>query len=49
MKRATKEIDGLEIVGFDGLLADYARTRKATVLVKGLRAVSDLSMSFRCL
>ena len=41
LKRATKEIDGLEIVGFDGLLADYARTRKATVLVKGLRAVSD--------
>ena len=40
LKRATKEIDGLEIVGFDGLLADYARTRKATVLVKGLRAVS---------
>ena len=24
LKRATKEIDGLEIVGFDGLLADYA-------------------------
>ena len=47
MKRATKEIDGLEIVGFDGLLADYARTRKATVLVKGLRAVSDFEYEFQ--
>ena len=47
LKRATKEIDGLEIVGFDGLLADYARTRKATVLVKGLRAVSDFEYEFQ--
>ena len=39
LKRATKEIDGLEIVGFDG--------RKATVLVKGLRAVSDFEYEFQ--
>ena len=39
LKRATKEIDGL--------LADYARTRKATVLVKGLRAVSDFEYEFQ--
>ena len=29
------------------LLADYARTRKATVLVKGLRAVSDFEYEFQ--
>ena len=34
-------------MGFDGLLADYARTRKATVLVKGLRAVSDFEYEFQ--
>ena len=43
LKRATKEIDGLEIVGFDGLLADYAKQKNACAIVKGLRAVSDLN------
>ena len=47
LKRATKEIDGLEIVGFDGLLADYARRKNACVLVKGLRAVSDFEYEFQ--
>ena len=47
LKRATKEVDGLEIVGFDGLLADYARRKNACVLVKGLRAVSDFEYEFQ--
>lgn len=31
----------VEVETFDGLLVDYARRRKAGVIVKGLRAVSD--------
>jgi pantetheine-phosphate adenylyltransferase len=31
----------VEIDTFDGLLIDYARARQATVIVRGLRAVSD--------
>ncbi|MEW6509334.1 MAG: pantetheine-phosphate adenylyltransferase [Bacteroidota bacterium] len=33
--------------GFDGLLVDYARRHKATVIVRGLRAVSDFEYEFQ--
>jgi pantetheine-phosphate adenylyltransferase len=32
---------------FDGLLADFARTRQATMIVRGLRAVSDFEYEFQ--
>jgi pantetheine-phosphate adenylyltransferase len=32
---------------FDGLLVEYARQKKATVLVRGLRAVSDFEFEFQ--
>lgn len=32
---------------FDGLLVDYARSKGATVLVRGLRAVSDFEYEFQ--
>ena len=32
---------------YDGLLADYARLRQATAIVKGLRAVSDFEYEFQ--
>jgi pantetheine-phosphate adenylyltransferase len=38
---------GIEVEGFDGLLVDYARNRKASVLVRGLRAVSDFEYEFQ--
>ncbi len=41
------EIKNVEVVGFEGLLADYARERNATALVKGLRAVSDFEYEFQ--
>ena len=31
----------VEVDTFDGLLVDYARSRRASVIVRGLRAVSD--------
>jgi pantetheine-phosphate adenylyltransferase len=38
---------GIEVAGFDGLLVDYARKRNASVLVRGLRAVSDFEYEFQ--
>jgi len=34
-------VPNVEIASFDGLLVDFARDRNLTVVVKGLRAVSD--------
>jgi pantetheine-phosphate adenylyltransferase len=33
--------DNVEVDTFDGLLVDYARSKDASVIVRGLRAVSD--------
>ena len=42
MARAVfKSQPGVEVDTFDGLLVDYARERQATVIVRGLRAISD--------
>jgi pantetheine-phosphate adenylyltransferase len=36
-----KGLSNVEVDTFDGLLVDYARSRHANVIVRGLRAVSD--------
>ena len=41
LRRATARFPNVEVDFSDGLLADYAKKRKAHVVVKGLRAVSD--------
>ncbi|MFC4735494.1 pantetheine-phosphate adenylyltransferase [Bacillus daqingensis] len=41
LRISTEGIDNLEIKTFDGLLAEFARKEGATVLVKGLRSVTD--------
>ena len=38
---------GIEIDGFDGLLVDYAKRHGASVIVRGLRAVSDFEYEFQ--
>lgn len=47
LKRCTTGMDNVEVVGFDGLLADYAKIRNATAIVKGLRAMSDFEYEFQ--
>ena len=42
-----KEFPGVEIDTFDGLLMDYAAQRKATGILRGLRAMSDFEYEFR--
>lgn len=47
LKKATANMDCVEVVGFEGFLADYARRREACAIVKGLRAVSDFEYEFQ--
>lgn len=44
LRQVTADLENVEIAGFDGLLAEYARERGVNAIVKGLRAVSDLSL-----
>ena len=37
----------MKVVGFDGLLKDFARDHNARVIVRGLRAVSDFEYEFQ--
>ncbi|MBW6487436.1 pantetheine-phosphate adenylyltransferase [Sulfurimonas sp.] len=41
VKKAVEGIDNVIVVGFDNLTVQLASTYKATVLIRGLRAVSD--------
>lgn len=47
LQEATRHIEHVEIVSFDGLLAEYAKEKNATAIVKGLRAVSDFEYEFQ--
>jgi pantetheine-phosphate adenylyltransferase len=42
-----KEHPNVEIDTFDGLLVDYVERRRAQVIVRGLRAVSDFEFEFQ--
>lgn len=44
---ATKSLPNVVVESFDGLLLDYCRDHGATVILKGLRAVSDYEYEFR--
>jgi pantetheine-phosphate adenylyltransferase len=41
LKDALADVDGVEVATFSGLLADFARGRGVSVVVKGIRAASD--------
>ncbi len=45
--RQAVEDPSVEVRSFDGLLAAFARTAGATVIVRGLRAVSDFEYEFQ--
>jgi len=46
-KAVTQHLDNVIVVGFSGLLVDFAKQYQATVLVRGLRAVSDFEYEFQ--
>ena len=47
LRQVTRELDNVEIVAYSALLADYARQRQASCVVKGLRAMSDFEKEFQ--
>ncbi len=46
-KEVTSHLPNIEVVGFSGLLVDFAKDQQATVLIRGLRAVSDFEYEFQ--
>ena len=47
LRRTVGHLPNVEVVGFAGLLAEYAKERGATAVVRGLRAVSDFEYEFQ--
>jgi pantetheine-phosphate adenylyltransferase len=46
-RTALGQLDHVEVVGFDGLLVKFAQEQGATVILRGLRAVSDFEYEFQ--
>lgn len=46
-QQVTEHLDNVTVVGFSGLLVDFAEEYDATVLIRGLRAVSDFEYEFQ--
>jgi pantetheine-phosphate adenylyltransferase len=46
-KEVLKDVDNVEIVGFNTLLMDFVHEKQAKVIVRGLRAVSDFEYEFQ--
>ncbi len=44
---ALADIDNVEVTGYKGLTVDYAREHGLTVIIRGLRAVSDFEYEFQ--
>ncbi|MGN0466291.1 MAG: pantetheine-phosphate adenylyltransferase [Lachnospiraceae bacterium] len=41
LKEVTKHLPNIEIMAFEGLLIEFAKQQKASVIVRGLRGVTD--------
>lgn len=41
IKEVTRNIENIQVESFRGLLAEFARIKKAAVIVRGLRAITD--------
>jgi len=47
VQEATKGIKGVKVQGFEGLVVNFARKKKAKVIVRGLRMISDFEYEFQ--
>ena len=41
-----KDLRGVSVEGFDGLTVEYARQKKANVILRGLRSLTDVNYEF---
>jgi len=46
-RKSLSEIENIEVIGFNGLLVDFAKVLKAKVILRGLRVVSDFEYEFQ--
>ena len=47
VREVFREYPNVDVEAFDGLLVEYARQRRASAIVRGLRAVSDFEYEFQ--
>lgn len=47
VQQVTRHLPNVKVVGFSGLLVDFAKAHQANVLIRGLRAVSDFEYEFQ--
>lgn len=47
VKECTKHLDNVRVTGFSNLLAEFVREQNASVILRGLRAVSDFEYEFQ--
>lgn len=47
IEEVTRSLENVTVVGFSGLLVDFAKNHQANVLIRGLRAVSDFEYEFQ--
>ena len=47
IKKSVADLKNVEVDCYGGLLADYAASKKAGVIIKGLRAMSDFEYEFQ--
>jgi pantetheine-phosphate adenylyltransferase len=46
-QRVLHDLTNVEVLGYSGLTVDFARAHQATIVVRGLRAVSDFEFEFQ--
>src|SRR3990167_4201479 len=47
IKEATKKYKNIKVESFSGLLIDYMHRKKANVIIRGLRVISDFEYEFQ--
>ncbi|QDP73502.1 pantetheine-phosphate adenylyltransferase [Legionella israelensis] len=47
VEESLKELTSVSVVGFDCLLIDFVKQQKASIILRGLRAVSDFEYEFQ--
>ncbi len=46
-RQVLQDLPNVEVMGYSGLTVDFAKQQNATVIVRGLRAVSDFEFEFQ--
>jgi len=47
IREVTKAFRNAEVDGFDGLVVDYVHKRKASVILRGIRTISDFEYEYQ--